>query len=116
MSLAAQLRDPVNETGGRNRTGSTASEAPSGQRQDLASRLANIAAGKHTPTTSINSTPGSAVSTDSAKLTDRPSRPNLDNIDPPVQRFLTANAADLRISDVAVLLADYKRLAGAWQK
>ena len=116
MSLAAQLRDPVNDVGGRNRTASTASQTPSGQRQDLASRLANIAAGKHTPTASINSTPGSVMGTDSAKSMDRLSRINLVTIDPPMQRFLTADAADLRISDVAVLLADYKRLAAAWQK
>lgn len=42
------------------------------------------------------------------------SRPASANIEPPIQRFLEMqDASELRISDVAVLLQDYKRLAAA---
>ena len=38
-------------------------------------------------------------------------------IDAPLERFIAAQSADdLRMSDVAVLLADYKRLAQALQE
>ncbi|EIW69899.1 hypothetical protein TREMEDRAFT_73653 [Tremella mesenterica DSM 1558] len=38
--------------------------------------------------------------------------PSLIDIEPPIERFVTCDLADLRLSDVGALLRDYRRLAG----
>ena len=81
-------------------------------RQDLASRLASIA--KHGYTPSISSTASQASDIDPPRTppTTVHRAPTAQAV-VPIPRFLDCEAEDLKLGEVALLLADYKRLAAA---
>lgn len=109
---------------GRTRSDSNASYTSdrlvaAANRQDLASRLANIAASKHAHTTSASSISSGKsghrsrpVANEAIALGDK----IMVNLDPPIQKFMESTAEDLRMGDIELLLADYKRLAIALQQ